>query len=162
LERAVAEARKTMTNHDGVLVAEGYNLLNAWLSIIPGNSVFNVRRLALSETNCADLSFMIDHVMRFNREAASERMAELARVAGAPGGDRGTVADRAQAFVDWLAALKAEIGIPARLSDHRGARAITRDDLPALVRVAEKDICHQTNPRPCTTRDFEAMFEAAL
>jgi type IV secretion/conjugal transfer VirB4 family ATPase len=58
LERAVAEARNTMANHDGMLVAEGYNLLNAWLSIVPGNSAFNVRRLALSETNCADLSFL--------------------------------------------------------------------------------------------------------
>ena len=105
---------------------------------------------------------MIDHVMRFNREAAVEKMAELARVAGAPGGDSGTVERRADAFIDWLAALKAEIGIPARLSGYRGARAVTRDDLAALVRVAEKDICHQTNPRACTTRDFEAMFEAAL
>ncbi len=105
---------------------------------------------------------MIDHVMRFNRDAATRKMAELARVAGAPGGDSGATEQRAQAFIDWLAALKAEIGIPARLSDYRGTRGITRDDLPALVRIAEKDIAHQTNPRPCTTQDFEDLFEAAL
>jgi len=43
---------------------------------------------------------MIDHVMRFNRDAAADRMAELARVAGAPGADRGTSEARAEAFID--------------------------------------------------------------
>lgn len=105
---------------------------------------------------------MIDHVMRFNRDAATGKMAELARVAGVPGGDSGSLDSRAEAFVGWLAALKASLGIPAKLSDYRGARGITRADIPALVRVAEKDLCHQTNPRPCTAADFQALFEAAL
>jgi alcohol dehydrogenase class IV len=105
---------------------------------------------------------MIDHVMRFNRDAAADRMAELARVAGAPGADRGTSEARAEAFIDWLAQLKATLGIPAQLSAYRGARPVTRADIPALVRIAYKDICHQTNPRPCTAKDFETLFEAAL
>lgn len=58
LDRATAEATKVMAGHDGVLVEETYNLLNAWLSIVPGNSAHNLRRLALLETNCADLSFL--------------------------------------------------------------------------------------------------------
>src|SRR5581483_2383056 len=58
IERAVAEATKVMGTHDGVLVEETYNLLNAWLAVIPGNSAHNLRRLALLETNCADLSFL--------------------------------------------------------------------------------------------------------
>ena len=32
--------------------------LNAWLSVVPGNSAHNLRRLALLETNYADLSFL--------------------------------------------------------------------------------------------------------
>jgi type IV secretory pathway VirB4 component len=40
------------------LFEETYNLLNAWLSIIPGNGAHNLRRLALLETNAADLSFV--------------------------------------------------------------------------------------------------------
>ena len=44
--------------HDGVLFDETYNLLNAWLSVIPGNGAHNLRRLALLETNAADLSFV--------------------------------------------------------------------------------------------------------
>ena len=105
---------------------------------------------------------MIDHVMRFNRDAATERMAEMARVADVPGGDAGSLDARADAFIDWLTALKAQLGIPATLSGYRGTRSLTRADIPALVRIAEKDLCHRTNPRPCTAADFERLFEAAL
>ncbi|HVE50398.1 MAG TPA: iron-containing alcohol dehydrogenase [Casimicrobiaceae bacterium] len=103
---------------------------------------------------------MIDHVMRFNLSAAATKMAELGRVAGVAGS--GSEEARAESFIAWLAALKRSLGIPARLSDYRGTRAVTRADLPALVRIAEKDICHQTNPRPCTAADFERLFESAL
>src|SRR5581483_11111158 len=48
---------------------------------------------------------MIDHVMRFNLGHARAKMAELARVVGAT--DR---ADDGEAFIDWLSALKREIG----------------------------------------------------
>ena len=51
LERQVAEAMKALAFHDGSLFEESYNLLNAWLSIVPGNSAHNLRRLALLETN---------------------------------------------------------------------------------------------------------------
>ena len=47
VERAAAEASKVMSTHDGTLVEETYNLLNAWLSIVPGNGAHNLRRLAV-------------------------------------------------------------------------------------------------------------------
>src|SRR6266536_660021 len=47
-----------MATHDGTFIEETYNLLNAWLSVVPGNSAHNLRRLALLETHCADLSFL--------------------------------------------------------------------------------------------------------
>ena len=49
---------KVLAAHDGSAFEESYNLLNAWLSIVPGNSAYNLRRLALLETNLADLSFI--------------------------------------------------------------------------------------------------------
>src|SRR5258705_4957193 len=58
VERTAAEAIKVMASHDGTLMEETYNLLNAWLSVMPGNSAHNLRRLALLETNYADLSFL--------------------------------------------------------------------------------------------------------
>jgi len=58
LDEQAAEAKKVMAVHDGSLFEETYNLLNAWLSVVPGNSAHNLRRLALLETNLADLSFL--------------------------------------------------------------------------------------------------------
>ena len=105
---------------------------------------------------------MIDHVMRFNLPAATAKMAELAHVAGVPGGDTGTAEARALAFVAWLAKLKADLRIPAQLSGYAGPRPVARADVPRLVEIAVADICHQTNPRKCTAADFEALFAAAL
>ena len=49
LQRQAAEAMKAMAVHDGSLFEETYNLLNAWLAIVPGNGAHNLRRLALLE-----------------------------------------------------------------------------------------------------------------
>jgi len=93
---------------------------------------------------------MIDHVMRFNLDAADAKMAELARVCRA-----GTTA---MDFVEWLVALKARIHIPAKL----GEKGVKREHIPKLVDIAVNDICHQTNPKPCTAKDFEKIFSAAI
>jgi type IV secretion/conjugal transfer VirB4 family ATPase len=58
LDQTVAECVKTFAGHDGALYEESYNLLNAWLAIVPGNGAHNLRRLALLNTNVADLSFL--------------------------------------------------------------------------------------------------------
>lgn len=58
VQHHAAEVRKALAAHDGVLTDETYNLLNAWLAIVPGNAARNLRRLALLETNAADLSFV--------------------------------------------------------------------------------------------------------
>jgi len=105
---------------------------------------------------------MIDHVMRFNLPAATAKLAELARVANAPGGDAGSPEARAQAFIAWLTQLKATLDIPARLSDYCTPRPIAKADLPRLVQIATADICHKTNPRPCTSADFERLFSSAF
>jgi len=75
LQHQTAEAMKAMAVHDGSLFEETYNLLNAWLSIVPGNSAHNLRRLALLETNLADLSFL------FTLDAGARESAHLGREA---------------------------------------------------------------------------------
>ncbi|TMH02917.1 MAG: iron-containing alcohol dehydrogenase [Betaproteobacteria bacterium] len=104
---------------------------------------------------------MIDHVMRFNLPSATEKMAELAHVVGARAGG-GLPEARAEAFIDWLTALKAELSIPATLSAYESKRPVSRNDIAALVEVAINDTCHRTNPRPCTREDFERIFNAAM
>ena len=94
-------------------------------------------------------ALMLEPVMRFNRETAGAKFSELAHVVGA-----GTADD----FVPWLVRLKNQIGIAASLS----AVGVKPAQLSALVNIAEKDICHQTNPRPCTRADFTRFFEQAM
>ena len=93
---------------------------------------------------------MIDHVMRFNADAADAKLRELARVCAA--------GSSAADFIAWLEALKRRIGIPARLGD----KGVTREHVPRLVEIAVADTCHQTNPKPCTREDFQRIFEQAL
>ena len=69
LQAHAAEAMKVLAAHDGSMFEETYNLLNAWLSIVPGNGAYNLRRLALLETNLADLSFLFTPT-RASRSAA--------------------------------------------------------------------------------------------
>ncbi len=102
---------------------------------------------------------MIDHVMRFNLPAATDKMAELAHVVGLQFASREA---GARAFIDWLVELKRELAIPQTLAVYQSKRAVTRADIPALVEVAINDICHQTNPRPCTRADFEGIFAEAI
>ena len=104
---------------------------------------------------------MIDHVMRFNLPAATDKLAELAHVARVDNGDTGSTEARARAFIAWLGKLRASIGIPAKLSHYCAPRAVQQADMPRLVEIATADICHQTNPRKCTPADFEKLFAAA-
>ncbi|MBK9573904.1 MAG: iron-containing alcohol dehydrogenase [Rhodoferax sp.] len=95
-------------------------------------------------------ALMIDTVMAWNLSSAPAKFDELAHVCGLLGGGR--------ALVPWLRALKRNVGITGTLSSH----GVTPAHLPHLVEVATADICHQTNPRPCTAVDFEALFKAAM
>ena len=58
LQRAAADVVKIFGNHESALIHESYNVLNAYLSIVPGNSVFHLRRTWLLSSNYADLSFL--------------------------------------------------------------------------------------------------------
>jgi len=105
---------------------------------------------------------MIDHVMRFNLSSASAKMAELARVVGVEGASTLPKGVAANAFVDWLTKMKADLRIPARLGSMTSKRPVTNADIPALVEVAVNDTCHLTNPRKCTRTDFEQIFADAI
>lgn len=94
-------------------------------------------------------ALMLEPVMRFNLEAVEDKFAELAHVVGA---------EDSQDFVRWLSDLKRAVGIAPSLA----ALGVKKEHIAPLVDVAEKDICHQTNPRPVTRADFQRFFEQAL
>jgi len=58
VDQQAAQAMKVLSTHDGAFFDETYNLLNAWVGIVPGNGARNLRRMALLETHAADLSFL--------------------------------------------------------------------------------------------------------
>jgi type IV secretion/conjugal transfer VirB4 family ATPase len=58
LETACADFYKVFAIHDAELYEERYNLLNAYLATVPGNSAFNLRRILISNANYADYSFL--------------------------------------------------------------------------------------------------------
>ena len=95
-------------------------------------------------------ALMIDTVLAWNFETVPKKFDELAHVCGVAGGGK--------AFVPWLLELKASLGITGRLAAH----GVKPEHLPRLVEIATADICHQTNPRPCTAADFKALFQAAM
>jgi hypothetical protein len=95
-------------------------------------------------------ALMIDTVLAWNYQAAPEKFEELAHVCKVQGGG--------EEFVPWLAALKARVGITGKLGEH----GVKREQIPRLVEIAFADICHQTNPRPCTAADFRRLFEEAM
>ena len=167
--RIAAHALPTAVRDGSNLAARGDMLMASMMGAIAFQKDLGaVHSCAHALSTVADLhhglanGVMIDHVMAFNLPSAVAKMAELARVCGAKGGDSGSVESRAASFLLWLKDLKAVVGIPARLSGLTGGRPVTRADLPRLVEVASADICHQTNPRPCAKADFEALFASAL
>jgi alcohol dehydrogenase class IV len=95
-------------------------------------------------------ALMIDTVLEWNQEAVPGKFEELAHVCQVSGGG--------EQFVPWLRALKARAGITGKLAAH----GVRPEHIPRLVEIALADICHQTNPRPCTAADFERLFQAAM
>ena len=57
IDKAISDFSKIFSTHDAVLYDERYNLLNAYLAIVPGNTLLNLRKMYILNTNYADYSF---------------------------------------------------------------------------------------------------------
>ena len=95
-------------------------------------------------------ALMIDTVLAWNAESVPRKFDELAHAVGVSGGAAG--------FLAWLKALKKEIGIAPNLT----TAGVARGAIPRLVEIATADICHQTNPRPVSSGDFQRLFAEAM
>ena len=86
LRASVAECFKVFAAHDAHLTEERYNLLNAWLAVLPGNRAYNLRKLWLMNTNYADLSFLFtpDRGGIRNEQLGAEYLAVLETTGGTP------------------------------------------------------------------------------
>jgi 4-hydroxybutyrate dehydrogenase len=98
-------------------------------------------------------AIILPHALRFNREAAGPRMAELA---GRLGLGRG--GDAAGHLVTLTELLLARMPLPRRLGQ---LEELDRDRIAEYARLAMLDHCHHTNPRPCTLADMEDLLDRA-
>jgi 4-hydroxybutyrate dehydrogenase len=89
-------------------------------------------------------------VVDFNEEIVPERVQRIGALFGASPQKGGC----GQA----LRQLRTTLGMVSGLANV----GVTREQLPKLAALAVKDGCHQGNPRPCTERDFLAMYTASL
>lgn len=86
VEHTVAEFQKLLTQHDGLLYEERYNLLNAFFATVPGNRRFNLRKQWALNSNYADLSFLftVDTGAQWNPHLEREYLAVLESTHGTP------------------------------------------------------------------------------
>jgi 4-hydroxybutyrate dehydrogenase len=91
--------------------------------------------------------------LRFNREAAGARMADLA---GRLGLGRG--GDATGHLITLTELVLARMPLPRRLGQIDGLR---RDRIAEYARLAMLDHCHRTNPRPCTQDELEDLLDRA-
>ena len=103
-------------------------------------------------------------VLRFNAETNPGLYAELADLlvldrAARSGSGTGSDADRAAAFIDFMAQLTADCGVDPRLR----SVGISHNDLPKLAEDAMKQTrLLQNNPREMTYETALAIYSAAL
>lgn len=110
-------------------------------------------------STCFDLhhglanALMLEAGLRFNLPTVTQDYGQLALAVGIVAE---SPAERAEAFIAWVAALRQQVGIESGLAA-RGVRI--HDD---LLTVACADVCHPSNPRAVSRQDFADLYAAAM
>ena len=91
------------------------------------------------------------HVLRFNMNAISEKLTDLARVLQLP-------QSSPHAVVDWVQELKEKFSVPPDLS----ALGPTMQDLTSLAPQVLADPSAGTNPVPMTDDNIGALLQACI
>ena len=94
---------------------------------------------------------VMPYVLVFNRPAIEDKLTRLARYLGLPN-------PGFQAILDWVIALRKEIGIPNTLAD----LGVKESDLDMLTPMAVDDPSTGGNPRPAGDAEMRRMFTKAI
>lgn len=97
------------------------------------------------------IEIVMPYVLAFNRPAIDARMTALARYLDLP-------SPSFQAVLDWVLALRQEIGIPHRLD----AIGVTREIAPRLAEMAAKDPSCGGNPRELSAEILGQLYDNAI
>lgn len=157
IEQAVAEPGGLPARENMLLgsLQAGLAFSNASLGAVHAlaHSIGGYLDLAHGECN----ALLLEHVVRFNIEAAPERYRQIGEAMGLD--LRGMVErERARRITEALGALRNRVGIIDSLAAH-GVRAA---DIPELTRHALNDACLVTNPRRANRADIQAIYGDAL
>jgi len=95
-------------------------------------------------------------VMEFNREAAQSHYARLASLFDKEAALK-SEEEASRIAIEKVRELNRSLGLPANLRE----AGVQEADLDRLAGDAIADVCHQTNPRPCTVEDFRELFRKA-
>lgn len=98
-------------------------------------------------------AILLPHALRFNREAAEPRLADLAATLGL-----GRSGDGPGHFIVLVELLLGTLPLPKRLGQVEG---LDRSRIGHYAALALKDHCHRTNPRPCREADMAWLLEQA-
>ena len=98
-------------------------------------------------------AILLPHALRFNRDVATERMAELASRLGL-----GNSVDSVEKLITLTELILTRLPLPTRLAEVGGLR---HDQISEYARLAMIDHCHRTNPRRCTQPDLEDLLDRA-
>jgi alcohol dehydrogenase class IV len=98
-------------------------------------------------------AILLPHALRFNRESALPRIADIAARLGL-----GRGGESPAHLITLCELVLARIPLPRRLGQLDGLRS---DKIADYARLAMLDHCHRTNPRPCTQGDMEELLERA-
>jgi len=102
-------------------------------------------------------SILLPYVMKFNRPACEDRLADLGRAMGVAH-DQTLNGEAADAFVQGLVTLSARVGIPLRLSEV----GVTEEFIPHMAKDAAESHNAKVNPRIPTVEEVEAIYREAL
>ncbi len=94
---------------------------------------------------------VMPYVLVFNRPAIEEKLIRMSRYLGLPN-------PGFQAVLDWVIALRKEIGIPTTLAD----LGVKESDLDMLTPMAVDDPSTGGNPRPVCNAEMRQMFVKAI
>ncbi len=97
------------------------------------------------------IAAIMPYVLRFNRRAIQNRIADLARGIDLP-------QHTFDGLLNWLIDLRNDLGMPISLS----AVGVRESDLPEITRMAMDDANMETNPIPMTEEKLEKLLRKAL
>lgn len=149
---------KTLDHRQGMMLGSllaGLAFSNASLGLVHAmaHALGGYLNLAHGECN----AILLEHVVRFNFDAAADRYGTVGQTIGLPL-EGLTIEEQKAMLMETLVDFRRQVGIHQRLGDV----GVSPADIPQLARNAFADPCLATNPIQPTLEEIEAIYERAL